>query len=299
MRTKYGLFCAFGTTAIWSFIPIMGKVALLEASPQTIVFIRLLMATILFFIFMVIFHRDALRDMLLHPSPLFLLGGLALGINLVLMSMGLKITTMTATQLLTQLEIVFFLLWMVFIFNERLSRIKVLGIILALAGVFAIYWNGEDSLLALLSSNLFLGNLMVSAGAFFFSIYLVCQKRLSRSYPSYSILLPTMLVAMISTFFFVPSGEIGTLSINTWGAIIFLGVLGSFVAMFLLGEALHHVDGSTVGIITTLAPIMTILLVGLGILLGLPLFSAERFTIQVLLGGLILVLGVGLVVRDR
>ena len=49
-----------------------------------------------------------------------------------------------------------------------MSRIKVIGIILALIGVFAIYWNGEESLEALLSSRFFLGNLLVSAGAFFF-----------------------------------------------------------------------------------------------------------------------------------
>ena len=297
MTRRLGIVLVLITAIIWSLDPIAGKAALLEASAYTIANMRLAIATIIFFTYIRIFKPTIFKE-LRRFSPLFIIGGVGLGINLCLYNLGLSLTTATATQLLIQMEVVFFIIWSFLIFKERASLTKVAGIILAVSGVFLVSWNGHP-LSTLLGSGYFLGNILILIAAVLFSIYMGSQKALTGKYSSFAILLGICFTGTLATSWVLPSGDILNLSINTWLLLLYYGIVSNFLAFLLFAESLKHIEGSTAGVILVLSPVFTILWVGILQFFNISLFSGESFTIFLLAGGAILLLGLAMVVSSR
>jgi drug/metabolite transporter (DMT)-like permease len=142
------------------------------------------------------------------------------------------------------------------------------------------------------------GLMFAGLAAAFLTFYFIAGKRVQKSRDTMSALFYSML---ISTFFWLVAspwwqnpvdltaginlaGNLAGLTIPTWMLLIWLGVFGSFVPMWLSYRALHHLNPTGVGIASTAE---TVFAFGFGLL-----WLGESFSAIQLVGGLLVIGGI-------
>jgi drug/metabolite transporter (DMT)-like permease len=168
--------------------------------------------------------------------------------------------------------------------RERLSRRRILGIVLAIAGVVLIVARSEADASA---RDPVLGNLLAFASVLAWSVYTMLAKRLAKA----DAIAVTAVVAVLGTIMLVPAaliekGDISLASISTdgWLRIIYLGALASAAAYLLYNRALRDIDASLAGTFVNLSTV-------LGVIAGV-IFLDESITPLAILGGAMVLGGV-------
>ena len=172
-----------------------------------------------------------------------------------------------------------------FILNEQLTKIKCVGIFLAILGLYVLMGlQGVDDLGAAF---------IIIAGAILMGISnIVVKLKLSKSnmvqLTTWQMVFGAIALVIYSSLF--PQGEI------TWGVpavlcVIYNGALASALAFFLWNYVLTHIEASTASIATLVAPVVGVL--GGVIILG------EPFTVQIVLGMVLIFAGILIVVKKR
>lgn len=296
MTRARGIALALVTAALFGSIPIGGKLALAGMSPLFLPF-GLLLATGLLLVAILAVVRPKVLATLREPPRLLWSMGLALGLNHVLYYVGLFHTTATATEVVIQLAPLFLVALGVLLFDEPFGPWKAVGTALAVGGVLVISWNGEP-ISAIAGSGKLLGNALVAGAALLWALYAAGQKVANRDHPPQAVLvgvyLVGALVALPLAAFEVPTGA----SLAAWAGLAWLAVatVGSFGSF---AEALNDAPASTLAVVTTAAPLFTIAYV-LGLKRLAPaLAPQEEITLLVWTGALLVVVGVGLVSRER
>ncbi|TFH12399.1 EamA family transporter [Candidatus Bathyarchaeota archaeon] len=134
------------TTAFWGGSFVAGKIALREFPPMTLLFFRLLIATV--FIFPIIIMREkrrfpASRDILL----LFELGLLGVSAFFVFQFYSLLYTSESNSSIINALNPLISSVLAAYIANERLTKKKMALIFIALFGVLFAITTGDPSTL--------------------------------------------------------------------------------------------------------------------------------------------------------
>jgi drug/metabolite transporter (DMT)-like permease len=168
--------------------------------------------------------------------------------------------------------------------RERLSRRRIVGIVLAIAGVVLIVARSETDASA---QDPVLGNLLAFASVLAWSVYTMLAKRLAKA----DAIAVTAVVAVLGTIMLVPAaviekGDISLSSISTdgWLRIIYLGALASAAAYLLYNRALRDIDASLAGTFVNLSTV-------LGVIAGV-IFLDESITPLAILGGAMVLGGV-------
>lgn len=291
-----GIGLALLTAVVWGTIPIAGKFALSAVTPAFLSFVRFTVAGGLM-LGAVAWRGGSPLETLLDPPPkLVAVAAVGLTGNYLLYFFGLDLTTATAAQIVIQLSAVFLVIWGVLYFGEELSPARALGAVAAVAGVLVVNWNGAD-LAVLLRSEYLLGNLLVAGAAASWSVYAVGQKQLNTDRTSYETLAVVLVACAALTIVpaapqvpdspgWVPVAAVAYLCLNT-----FVGY-GSFA------ESLKHVDASVTAVITTFAPVVTIVLAPFMQTLAPDIFSRDPVTVWTLLGAALVIGGIAVVVRE-
>ena len=168
--------------------------------------------------------------------------------------------------------------------KEKLSKIKLLGIIIALIGVIVIsIWGKEGETLDI---EYIYAALAVFIAALMGAFYTIAGKKLLHRYSAFSLTAYAMLLGSIGLIPLLNGsivGEINDMSVASLYSIIFLGVFSTVIGYMLWYVALKIKDASEISVYLYCIPIVTILV-------DLLIFK-ELISSLFILGGILIISG--------
>ena len=297
MSKRLGLTFIFFTTFFWAVVPLISKYTLSYVSPFTLAGVSYGASAVTIFVLSMVLDRKGLFDALRKFRVLIVLSGIVLGSQYVIFMSGLDLTTAVAAQIIVQTEGIYFVIWGFIFFHEKITRKKALGIAMAALGVFVVSWNGED-LSVLVSSEYFVGNMMILLVAILFSVYMAFQKKLSDQGTSFSTLFPMFLIASFILFWLIPKEEALALQPIVFGILVMIGVFIALSYLFFI-ESMKYIMTSSISVMILSAPVLTFSIVAAGKVLHIPFFEGEHLTAFILLGGAAIIFGAFMVISEE
>lgn len=276
----------------WGGTFIGGRIAAMEMSPVTAALWRygLAIALLLGFAYL-------LEGGLARPTPRQWVGVVLLAATGVLLFnlcflYGLARVPASRASLIMALNPAVTLLGAVLFLHERLTRFKVVGIALALAGVAVVLGHGNP--LHLLRGGIGAGELLLFGCPLSWAANtLIARRMLSTMSPiastTWSALIGTAMLGVVAAF----AGELvpGDVSWRAWAAIVFLAIFGTAIALVLFYDGVRRIGAARTSVFINLVPVFA---VALGVLLlGEPL---ER---SMLAGGALVIGGIFLLNRPE
>lgn len=271
---------------VWGASFIATKIALEEIKPLSIIFLRLILATILLTI-LAIYSKKSFALSWKNHGGIFILALIA-AFHLWIQVTGMQYTTAANTGWIIGTAPIFMAIVGFIVFKESLSPIRIFGILLAFFGLLLLISNGDFSSIDFLSNK---GDFLVLASAFTWSVYSAVNKKISLTYsPLLTILFLFVMMAIIILPFSINSASINSvlgLSTKGWIAILFLGIFCSGIAYVLWAQSLKEMDSIKVGAFLYLEPFVTVYAAWL--------ILKEEITFLIILSGVIITIGVVLV----
>jgi drug/metabolite transporter (DMT)-like permease len=284
---------AIFAVVIWGGTFIATKIALQEASPATIVWVR-------FAIGVLILGATVLqRRQFAFPERndlafLALLGFIGVTFHQWLQATGLQTAQATTTAWIVASTPVFIAILGWLVLKEKFSWVRISGIILAATGVLVVVSKGNLS--GLISGQEgTIGDFLVFISAINWAVYTVLSRRELPRHPAARMMFYVMFFGWLFTtlwiFGFGPGlSELAALSSSAWAAILVLGIFGSGLAYIAYYDALQVLPASQLGAFLNIEPLVTTLMAAAMI--------GEDITAITLTGGAIILLGVYLVNRN-
>ena len=259
---------------------------------EQVVFIRSLFSLVLALSWALISNR---RELFVKPKMLprlFVLGVIGVGMLQWTYSMSLVRLPVGIALLIEYTAVLWVPIVALVLFKEKVSKVIWVGAALVIGGlaVVAQIWDTQLDPY---------GILLAFGAAISLTIYFITGERIQRVLPTNVVLAYGMFFA---TLFFLPlsnfgsfdfsiisasldlTGNLAGIEVPMWGALIWLGVLGSFVPMAFSYLALRHLSATVVGIIATSE---TVLAFGFALA-----WLGEIITLTQALGGIVVVIGI-------
>lgn len=178
------------------------------------------------------------------------------------------------------------------IFREHMSRNKVLGVVIALAGVIVVLGRGD--LAHLFSGGIGVGEIILFGCPVSWAIYTLAAKHLL---PNRSALAVTAYASLVgSAMLVVVTAATGSLvppaaSWQAWGAVAFTGLFGTAVSLVWFYEGVRAIGAARTSVFINLVPVFAI---ALGVML-----LGEALEASMLIGGAIVIAGIYLLNRPE
>ncbi len=259
---------------------------------EQVVFIRSLFSLVLALSWALISNR---KELFVKPKMLprlFVLGVIGVGMLQWTYSMSLVRLPVGIALLIEYTAVLWVPIVALVLFREKVSKVIWVGAALVIGGlaVVAQIWDTQLDPY---------GMLLAFGAAISLTIYFITGERIQRVLPTNVVLAYGMFFA---TLFFLPlsnfgsfdfsiisasldlTGNLDGIEVPMWGALIWLGVLGSFVPMAFSYLALRHLSATVVGIIATSE---TVLAFGFALA-----WLGEIITLTQALGGIVVVIGI-------
>lgn len=214
---------------------------------------------------------------------------LAVPSNQFLYLYGIKYTLASNGALLYAMTPALVLILSNFILNEQMTRMKVIGVVIAFIGIsIVMFEKGID-----FSSDYFYGNVMIFCAVIAWALYAIQGKQLILKYGAFHITALSMiggaiLFMPVGLIYFTVSG-IPTVTTGNWMGILYLALGTSVVSYVLWFYALGKMDTTKVAVFANMQPVLTTILAVF--LLDQPI------TVALLVGGSITIAGVFLTQR--
>ena len=291
-RTVVGFLYALVATVLWSIVPVGIKFLLAKGlDPFSIAFWRFILASSS--LWLVGMARKQTQPVSRKHVPLYVLGGMGMAGNYMLYALGLRYTTASATNIIVQDEVVALVILSHFVLGERIGWTKITGMLAAIAGIVIVVSNGKAGS-ALFGSHYLLGNIIIVFAGLSWPMYGLAQKLLSRRMvPSTHALTCIFGVAAIITAIPAALGPGAHFSpeprVIAW--LFIVGVISTGVGYLCLARAFSLLTASTVGIVTCMLPIFT--------LLTAATFLGEPLTVAIALGAAFVVAGIVIIGREE
>jgi drug/metabolite transporter (DMT)-like permease len=268
---------------IWGFAYVVTKSGLSAVPPMLFALLRYSVASLL--LVPLALARGGLRR-LPRPIPwttLILMALTGVGLYYILFNLALSYTSASQTALIQSAFPAIVAIMAVFWLHERVSRRRMVGIALAVAGVALIVATQADAA----ARDPLLGNALAFASVLSWSVYTILAKRMSDADP----IAVTALISLIGTVMLVPAAllenadvSLSSIPAEGWLPIIYLGALASAVGYLLYIRALRDIDASLVGTFINLSPVI-------GVVSGV-LVLGESITPTAIGGGVMVLAGV-------
>lgn len=278
----------------WGLSFVATKIALAEASPLTVVFLRFTLGALL--LGSMTFWRERGSLTLRRRDVLYfcLLGAIGVFVHHLIQTNGMVYTKASSAGWLVALNPAFTALLARLFLKERFGPTRLVGMIVAFGGALLVISRGQlDASFLNLPSTL--GDALVLASAFNWAVYSVLGKKPLRQHPALVVTGYTVVIGWLmlgSLFVCTPNWrEIGHLSSSGWAAIAFLGLFCSGIAYLFWYDGLQEMDASQVTVFLYMQPLVT--LVGSHFILG------EHIPLTAPLGGFIILAGVYLVNKEQ
>ncbi len=260
-----------------------------ELTPETIISMRLILAISLLLTIALIQKRNFSINLKSH-SYILLLAIIAV-FHLWIQVTGLKFTTASNTGWIIGTAPIFMAVLGLIFFKEKLTSLKVTGIIFASFGLLLLVGKGDITSIDLIKNK---GDLLVLSSAFTWGIYSMVNKKISLSYsPVMTILYLFIMMAIIIIPLTINQAtikSISTLSDVGWVSILFLGFLCSGAAYVIWAYSLREMESAKVGAYLYFEPFVTVFTGWI--------FLKEDITLFMILSGLVITFGVILVNKE-
>jgi len=291
LRNKFLIYCLiFLAVIFWGSSFIATKKLLAEIEPVTIIVLRLIIASVVLFVYAALTKKSFSIKLKSHLYIL-LLAAVA-SFHLWIQVTGLKFTSAANTGWIIGTAPVFIAVLGIIFFKEKIYLIQVLGIVLALAGLILLISKGDVTSIDFISTR---GDLLVLASAFTWGVYSIINKKISLSYsPTLTILYLFVFMTIIIIPFNLNRENINSvinLSFSGWLMILFLGVFCSGIAYSIWSFALHVLDSGKVGAFLYFEPFVTVFAAWIVL--------SESITLPMIISGLIITSGVVLVNKEK
>lgn len=223
--------------------------------PFAFVILRVVGATLLFWLFGLLFPSEKIekKDYL----QFFYAAIFGVAINMLLFLKGLEFTTpIHASAIVTSTPIIILILSS-FILKERVTNLKILGVLLGFCGAIVLTIYGKSPRAA---DNVVLGNTFIFLNAISYSIYIILIKRLTAKYHPFTFI---KWLFLFGTFMILPFGynEFKEIQWHTFTpyitfSVIFVIIGATFATYILNPLALTKLKASTVGTFIYLQPVI-------------------------------------------
>lgn len=278
---------------VWGGSFIATKIALQDASPITLVWLRFAMGIPV--IGAVVFLRRQFALPRGREWGYFaLLGFLGITFHQWLQSNGLQTSRASTTAWIVATSPVFIAILGWLALKESLRPLQILGILLATAGVLLVVSNGNPASLSLRQFGA-PGDILILISAFNWAIFSILSRHGLQNHPATRMMFWVMLLGWLMTnILFLPSnglGEIATFSSRGWASLIYLGVFTSGLTYIAWYDALKSLPAAQTGAFLYIEPPVSVIVAA--IVLG------EAITWAAMLGGAIILLGVWLVTTEK
>jgi drug/metabolite transporter (DMT)-like permease len=273
----------------WGSSFIATKVALEELSPETIISLRLIIASLFLFVIAILLKKDFSINLKSH-GIIFILALIAV-FHLMIQVTGLKYTTASNTGWIIGTAPIFMAILAAIFFREKIGLVKVSGIIIAMFGLLLLIGRGNITNIDIINNK---GDLLVLASAFTWGVYSMVNKKISLSYsPLMTILYLFVMMAIIIIPFNLNAASINSvvhLTLNGWTSILFLGLFSSGIAYVIWAYSLRDLESAKVGAFLYFEPLVTVFAAWF--------FLRESITLLMILSGVIITVGVVLVNKE-
>ena len=209
---------------------------------------------------------------------------LAIPVNQFLFLYGMRYTIPSNAALLYATTPIVVLVFSRWILGERLTRWRVIGVVVGFAGVTIVIFERGISA----SIEHVYGNVVIFVAVLAWGLYTVYGRRLIVQYGAIA---STSVTLILGTIAFLPIGVIPamnfpykTLTTANWLQIFYLGIITSVLSYLLWYYALGRIDAGKVALFSNLQPILTTILA--------VLLLDQSITIAFVLGGLVAIAGV-------
>lgn len=276
-------------TMIWGGTFVAGRFLADSLSPLFAASLRFLLASVALLLFLLL-----ARIPLARPSPrqwlqLALLGFFGIFFYNLCFFYGLHYINASRASLIVALNpaVIGLASWL--LFKERLSRAKVIGIAICIAGASLVIVSRHPQLLTG-QADAWFGDLLIFGCVLGWGIYSLFSKDLNQTLGpvqtvTYSILLGTVMLWVASAV----RGEVSVAALISlgppqWLSLMYLGVLGSALAYIGYYDGLRKIGATRSGVFIALNPLTAVILGAL--LLG------EQLTLTMCLGGGLILAGI-------
>jgi len=174
---------------------------------------------------------------------------------------GITMTTASNTSVIVNVRPVFAAIFSALLLHEALSRRKILGIVMAFAGVWLLSTKGSLSALSFGSQHM-VGDSLVLLNAVSGGIGLVINKRVLDKYRPFPALVYVQTFGAIGLLPFAAveiaqHGGIPPTPVTPWLLLLYQAVLSTIIAHWLWNKALARLEASRVAVFIYLAPLTT------------------------------------------
>lgn len=280
---------AFFAATVWGASFIATKIALVDVSPITIVWMRFGMGVLVLGGILTVKKSFAVPQKS-EWGYFAVLGFLGITFHQWLQSNGLQTSEAGTTAWIVATTPVFMAILGWLVLKERLSALQAAGILLAFFGVLLVVTDGD---LASISIGGFgaPGDALILISAVNWSIFSALSRRGLKLHPASLMIFYVMAFGWLFTsVLFVGGGnytELPALSFNGWLGVTFLGIFCSGLAYIAWYDALHALTTAETGAFLYIEPLVAMVVAFF--------LLEEAITIPSLIGGAIILLGVWLV----
>ena len=216
---------------------------------------------------------------------IFLTGILMIVLNNIAAQVGMKTISAGMAAVLNYTAPLWTAILAHFTLNERLTRRKIFGIFTALLGLYVLMGlQGVDDLSA--AFIIILGAIVMAVSNIIVKLKLSKQNMIQLT--TWQMVFGAIVLVVYTSL--VPQGEINW-CLPAVLCVIYNGLLASALAFFLWNYVLTHIEASSASIATLVAPVVGVL--GGVVILG------EPFTIQIVVGMILIFAGILIVVKKR
>lgn len=256
--------------------------------PFGFIVLRVAGATILFWIVSLFAPKEKIDK---KDYKTFLLASIfGVVVNMLFFFKGLELTTPIHASVIMITSPIIVLILSSFYLNEKITKLKVLGVIFGFTGaaILTVYGKSPNP-----GDNVLLGNIMVLINALSYSIYIIIIKRLTEKYHPFTFI---KWLFLFGFFIVLPFGysdltlvDTSTFTPYIWFSVIFVVVGATFGTYLLNPLALRHLRASTVTVFIYMQPLIAGIF---AIIMG-----SDTVTVVKILASALIFLGVYLVTK--
>jgi len=252
---------------LWSTVPVGTRLLVRHGGVFSVEFLsaaRLLMASLVFILAHLWYQRRVSAPFFLPTRRIGWLFIAAAGIflNYLFYGIGLRYTTASATAVVSQVNATLTVLLAAVLLGERLTRRKLLGMLIALIGVLLVVFQ-PGAVDVLLTPGYLKGNLIEIIAAMAWPFYAIGQTKLQENRDDQQVLMRIFVLAFIFSLLVLPfSGPfiLRTPTVQDWLYLLFLGIGSTAVAYWLFALAVRHLQTSESTMFNVLIPVFGLLL---------------------------------------
>lgn len=275
-----------GALIIWSSSFVAIKIAYETYPPITLGATRFVAATLILGA-LTLLPKNRVRLEKKDILPVAISGLMGITLYAVLQNIAMQWTSASSATLIIASYPIITLLLETLIYKTKLSAVKVIGILIAIGGVVILSYVKAEAR----QQNELLGIVLLIVAGIAWAFYNFLTKKVVNRYPSISLL---FYQTLFGTLFMLPlslfeRAQWQAPTLMTFSMMLFLGVFCSVIAFLLYNLGLKKLSPSSVTSMLNLVPIFGVFFSWL--LLG------ERVTLQKVIGGAIVILGVMLSLR--